>query len=155
MKVNGRNLGMLFLLGALLLPAGALAQAGAGPGACPGCGRRGGPGARMFDPSAVTTIKGEIVEIQRLERGRRHQGVHLTIAMGSERVGVYLGPDFYVDAQAVKLASGDTVEVKGARTVFDGQPVIIAQEVRRGGEVLQLRDESGVPLWRGSGMRWR
>jgi len=30
--------------------------------------------------------------------------------------------------------------------------VIIAQEVRRGDQVLALRDANGVPLWRGQGM---
>jgi hypothetical protein len=110
----------------------------------------GGPGARPFDSKAVTTIQGEIADIQRLARGRGHQGIHLTGAMGSEELAVRLGPDFYVDGQALKLAKGDQVEVKASRTTFDGQP-IIAQEVRRGAEVLALRDANGVALWRGQG----
>lgn len=67
-------------------------------------------------------------------------------------MAVRLGPDFYVDAQSIKLAKGDEIEVKGARTTFYGQPVIIAQEVRRGDQVLALRDPNGVPLWHGQGM---
>ena len=155
MKTNGWKLGMLLLAGALLLPTHAAAQMGSGPGGCPGCGRREGPGARAFDPAALTTIQGEVVEIQRVDRGRRHRGVHLTVAVGSERVAVHLGPDFYVDAQPVTLARGDAVEVTGARITFDGAPAIVAQEVRRGVDVLKLREASGVPLWRGSGMRRR
>jgi hypothetical protein len=149
-------MGWLVLLGAWLVPAAVSAQVDRDPGAgsCPGCARMGGPGgpgARAFDPKAVTTIQGEIVEVQRVARGR-HEGVHLTVAMGSESVEVHLGPAFYVDRQGLELAKGDRIEVKGARTTFAGQPTILAQEVRRGEQVLALRDANGVPLWRGQGM---
>jgi hypothetical protein len=99
----------------------------------------------------VTTIQGRVVEVERLARGR-HEGIHLTVAMGAETIAVRLGPAFYVDAQPVQLAKGDTVEVKGARTAVQGEQVILAQEVRRGSDVLALRDADGVPLWRGQGM---
>lgn len=156
-------LGRLVLIAALAAPLAAAAQAapGAGPGDCPGCGmggprpgRMGGPGVRGFDPKAVTTIQGEILEVQRVTRGRR-EGVHLVVATGSEKIEVHLGPSFYVDAQSLKLAKGDKVEVKGARTTLGGQPLVIAQEVRRGDQVLALRDANGVPAWRGQGMRRR
>jgi hypothetical protein len=153
MKVSGRNLGWLVLLGALLAPLAAVAQGGPGPGSgsCPGCGKMGGPGGRAFDPKTVTTVQGEIIDVERVAGRRGHVGVHLTVAMGSENLAVHLGPDFYVDGQALKLAKGDKVEVKGSRIAFGGQPVIVAQEVRRGDQVLALRDANGVPLWRGQG----
>lgn len=147
MRVNGRNVGLLFLLGALSAPTAGAAHDGPGPG--PGGGM--GHGHRRFDPATATTVQGQIVDVRRVDRGRRHQGVHLTVASGSETLPVLLGPDFYVDAQSLKLAKGDTVEVKGSRLTFEGHPAIIAQEVRRGGEVLALRDAQGVPLWRGQG----
>ena len=160
MRNLATKLGFIVLVGTLSAPLAAAAQANAGPGSgnCPGCGTIGGPGPgmggagpRAFDPNAVTTIQGKVVDVQRIA-GHRHEGVHLLVAMGSEDVAVHLGPDFYVDAQTLKLAKGDQVEVKGARTTFDGQPVIIAQEVRRGDRVLALRDANGVPLWRGQGV---
>ena len=153
MKTNNRTLGLLILLGAIALPLAALAQGGpdGAAAACPGHGWMCGPGTRAFDTSSMTTFQGDIVEVQRIARGR-HQGVHLTVAMGSEQVTVHLGPDFYVDGQPLKLAKGDKVEVKGARTTVNGQTVVIALEVRRGDQVLALRDTGGMPLWRGQGM---
>jgi len=152
MKTNNKTLGLLILLWAIALPSAVLAQGGPdGAAACPGHGWMRGPGARAFDTSSMTTFQGDIVEVQRIARGR-HQGVHLTVAMGSEHVTVHLGPDFYVDGQPLKLAKGDKVEVKGARTTVDGQTVVIALEVRRGDQVLALRDTGGVPIWRGQGM---
>jgi hypothetical protein len=64
---------------------------------------------------------------------------------------VRLGPDFYVDEQAVKLATGDRVIVKGYEVELDGERVLVAAEVRRGDAVLALRGEDGIPLWRGHG----
>ncbi len=156
--MRARNLaGRTALLVALLAPVAAVAQGGAGAGT--GGGRMGGPGGAggrmfdqsLFDPKTVTTIQGEIVAIDRFERGRGRAGVHLTVATGSETLPVHLGPGFYLDQQSVKLAKGDKVEVKGSKVTLGGEPTIIAQEVRRGGEVLALRDASGVPLWRGQG----
>ncbi|HEU4344281.1 MAG TPA: hypothetical protein VFU31_22205 [Candidatus Binatia bacterium] len=45
----------------------------------------------------------------------------------------------------------DRVEVKGARITFEGKPAIIASEVKKGDEVLRLRDDAGFPVWAG----WR
>ncbi|MEJ2365960.1 MAG: DNA-binding protein, partial [Deltaproteobacteria bacterium] len=56
-----------------------------------------------------------------------------------------------IENQEVKIAPGDEIEVKGSRVTFDGKPAIIAAEVKKGNEVLVLRDASGFPLWSG----WR
>jgi hypothetical protein len=105
----------------------------------------------MFDPKTVTTVQGDIVNIQ-ADQGRRGQGVHLTLAVGSENLQVIVGPSFYLDEQSVRLVAGDKVEVKGSRSTWGGQPVLVAQEIRKGNDALTLRNADGVPLWaRGGG----
>jgi hypothetical protein len=161
MRPAGMKLVRIMLLGAILLPLATTAQVvdGSTDGSRPGCDNmkaRGRPaGARMFDPDTVTTIQGEILEVERHASGRGHEGVHLIVAVGSEKVSVRLGPDFYVARQALKLAKGDMIEVRGSRISVGAESAIIAQEVRRGADVLALRDASGVPLWRGQGMHSR
>ena len=152
MKSLSKKIAWLAAAAALAIPAAALAQA-ADPGACPGGCMQGpgrGPGMRhgahMWDPKAVTTVQGEIVSVD-VNQGRRHQGVHLTLAVGSEKLPVVVGPSFYLDQQSVKLAQGDRVEVKGSRITRGDQAVLVAQEIRKGGEVLTLRDADGIPLW--------
>jgi len=41
--------------------------------------------------------------------------------------------------------------VKGSRFTLGGKPAIIAAEVKKGDEVLKLRDDAGFPMWIG----WR
>jgi hypothetical protein len=111
-----------------------------------------GPYGRMYDPKTVETIKGEVVSVDRFApRKGMGQGVHMAVKTATETVPVHLGPSWYLENQDVKLAPKDTVEVTGSRITFQGKPALIAAEVRKGDEVLKLRDDSGYPVWAG----WR
>lgn len=125
-------------------PGSAPAQGG------PGAGRRDAYG-RMYDPKTVETVAGEVVSVDRVAWGRRGQGVHLTLNTGPETLSVHLGPSWFIDQQAVKIATKDRIEVTGSRVDFQGKKVIIAAEVKKGGQVLKLRDAQGIPVWAGQG----
>jgi len=45
------------------------------------------------------------------------------------------------------------VKVKGSRIRYEGQPTLIAGEVRKGEQILKLRDDNGIPLW--AGPKWQ
>jgi hypothetical protein len=136
------------LIVTLLVPATA-AWAQPGPGGAPGYGR-------IYNPATVETVTGEVARVDRVSWGRRAQGVHLTLKTGQETLTVHLGPSWFVDQQAVKLVAGDKVEITGSRVDFHGGKVLIAREVKKGGQVMTLRDPQGVPRWAGQGgRRWR
>ena len=54
-----------------------------------------------------------------------------------------------------RVARGEIGQIKiaitGSRITIDGEQTIIARQIKKGKETLVLRDEAGVPLWRG----WR
>ena len=114
-----------------------------------------GPGSqynRMYDPKAVETISGEVTSIDRITPMKGMTGgVHMNVKTEKDTISVHLGPGWYLENQDVKIETKDRVEVKGARTTFAGKPAIIAAEVKKGDEVLKLRDDSGFPVWAG----WR
>ena len=149
---------LAFLVATVALASPALGQGGPGP--CPGgqgpCGGGPGPGGggsgphRVYDPATVTTVAGTVEQVEKIARGN-HNGVHLTLTTSAGSVQVHLGPDFYLDKQAVKIAKGDQVEVTGSKVTFQGSPAIIAQTVKKGDAVLTLRDAAGVPAWAGQG----
>jgi hypothetical protein len=106
----------------------------------------------MYDPKAVETISGEVTVVDRITPVKGMSGgVHMNVKTDKETISVHLGPSWYLENQDVKIAAKDKVEVKGARTTFAGKPAIIATEVKKGDEVLKLRDDSGFPVWSG----WR
>ena len=136
----------------LLLPLGpgALAQGmkwrgsgGWGPGSAYG---------RMYDSKTVETVTGEVVKVDRITPMRGMSGgVHLVVKTDKGDVSVHLGPQWYLENQDVKIEPKDKVEIKGSRVTMQGQPALIAAEVKKGDEVLKLRDDAGIPLWAG----WR
>lgn len=114
-----------------------------------------GPGSqynKMYDPKAVETISGEVTKVDRITPAKGMTGgVHMLVKTDKETVSVHLGPSWYIENQDVKIEPKDKVEVKGSRVTFGGKPALIASEVRKGNEVLTLRDEAGFPAW----MAWR
>jgi len=121
---------------------------GGGPGGKPG----GGPG-RMYDPAKVETVKGEVTAVEKVGGGRKMgPGIGLKLKTASGELVVHLGPQWYIEQQGeIPIKAGDIVEVKGVKASRGGQDFFLAGEVRKGGDVLKLRDDSGVPLWAG----WR
>jgi hypothetical protein len=117
-----------------------------------GGGDRPGGQYRMYDPSKAETVSGEVVAVKEFtSRNGIRKGIGLELNTGSQAILAHLGPQFYIDQQSVKIAVGDKVDITGVKAVIRGQDVFLAGEVRKGDQVLKLRDEKGVPLWAGSG----
>ncbi len=112
-----------------------------------------GPGAafgRMYDAKTVETISGEVVSVDRVTPMHgMSSGVHLVVKTNKGDVSVHLGPQWYLENQDVKIEPKDKVEITGSRVTLGGSPAIIAAEVKKGDQVLRLRDEAGVPFWSG------
>ena len=127
---------------------------------------------QMYDHAALETFKGEIASIDTFTpRNGMSQGVHLILKTEKENFSVHLGPAWYIENQDVKLQPGDPVEVTGSlnnfetyshmgwktsnpeqgKIPFNRDKAIMANEVKKGDNILKLRDENGFPYWSG----WR
>jgi hypothetical protein len=114
-----------------------------------------GPGSgygRLYDPAKVEKVGGQVLDVRKVTpmRGMSY-GVEIVVKTSTDKVAVHLGPAWFVENQDIRIAKGDTVEVEGSRVTFEGKPVVLAASVRKGDDVLQLRDAAGVPVWAG----WR
>lgn len=149
MKKIGTLIMIIFMVS--LLPKDSFAQRGMGWRGSGGWGM-GTQYGRMYDLKTVETISGDVVTIDSITpvKGMCY-GIHLTVKTDKETISVHLGPGWYIENQDIKITPKDKVEVKGSRIIFEGKPAIIAAEVKKGDEVLKLRDESGFPVWSG----WR
>jgi hypothetical protein len=120
-------------------------------------GRGGGWGAgsqynRLYNTNTVETVSGEVIAVKHITpTNGMSYGVHLELKTEKETVSVHLGPGWFIENQDVTIEPKDKVEITGSRVTFDGKPAIIAAEVRKGDEVLKLRDQNGIPVWAG----WR
>jgi hypothetical protein len=114
-----------------------------------------GPGTpynKMYNPKTVETVSGEVVSVSQITPNKgMGAGVHMVVKTDNEIISVHLGPSWYLENQDVKIEPKNKVEVKGSKITFQGKPAIIAMEVKKGDEVLKLRDDAGFPVWAG----WR
>ena len=132
----------------------------AGPGLAqpgPGGGMGRGMGPMLYNPQTVATVTGTVEKLEELPSmgrgggmGMQFRGVLLKTEKGS--ILVHLGPGWYLDEKKFALKVGDTVEATGSQVTLNNQPALIAREVKANGLTLKLRDEQGLPVWRGMGM---
>jgi hypothetical protein len=116
-----------------------------------------GPGteySKKFDPNTVSTIHGKILSVGFFtpERGAG-PGERLRIRTDDGKtIIVHLGPRSYLEDQKISFTKGDEVNVTGARAEIRGHHVMIASQVKKGDQTLELRDDQGKPKWTTEGM---
>ena len=114
-----------------------------------------GPGSpydKMYNLQTIENTAGEILAVEMITPMIvMSYGVHIVLQTDTDTISVHLGPGWFIENQDVKMAPRDKVEIKGSRITFEDKPAIIAAEVKKGDEVLMLRDAGGHPVWSG----WR
>lgn len=128
------------------------ARPGRGWNNCRGEGWAGPAYRQQTSTAPQETISGVVTSLDKATSMRgRGAGIHLTLKTASGNVAVMLGPDWFLEKSSTKLVAGDTVEVRGTRVTSWDRPALVAAQVRRGNDILVLRDDKGVPGWAG----WR
>ncbi len=102
-----------------------------------------------YDLKTVETIQGIVVGAPKPSvAGGMPERAQLTLKTEKENLTVYLGPGWFVEKQGMKIVNLDQIQVTGSRIMVQGKPALLAGEVRKGDQVLKLRNEQGQPLWR-------
>ena len=105
---------------------------------------------KFYNPQAAVTLTGKVVSVNRQVAKKAGKPARVIMVLQTDRgaVKVHLGPADYCDQQALKLAPGDQVEVKAVKITRPKGTIFSAGEVRKGDQVLKLRDDAtGLPLW--------
>jgi hypothetical protein len=104
---------------------------------------------KRYDLKTVVTLSGEVTAVEKFSPGRGGppQGLRLLVKFPQDTQLVILGPIAYVEQQKVKFEPGDRVEIKGSKMTVQGEPLIVAAEVRKGDQVLKMRNANGEALW--------
>ena len=117
----------------------------------PGPGRE-DPYKKIFDSKTIKTISAQVIKVDQVPEPRFGMEMRLTVFTDKKEVlPVYLGPAFYIvgSEQTKHFKIGDKVTVSGSQATRGGEPFMIATTVKRGNEVLRLRDKDGTPEWIG------
>jgi hypothetical protein len=113
---------------------------------------RGGGPVSLYNPQSVVSVAGTVVSTtpSPVKKGLPYL-VYLTLETGQGKFSIFLGPSLYVDKLPVQITVLDRIQVTGSKITWEGSPVILAAEVKKGNKVLKLRDPNGVPVWSGQG----
>ena len=113
--------------------------------------------ARLYNQNAETTVKGTVEQVKTAflpgggateQANQEVSGpVYLNLKADSGTFAVFVGPSWFLESKSFKFAKGDVVEVTGSK--LQDKDVIIAREVKRGDQVLVLRNAQGIPEWSG------
>lgn len=111
-------------------------------------------GRRLYDPSTVETVRGQVVRLEQVPSRRgAAAGVHVLLKNSEGNLlSVHLGPSWFLEKRQFALAPGDELEATGSRVSWDGEVYLIARELTKGQAVLALRSAEGLPLWAGSNL---
>ena len=77
--------------------------------------------------------------------------LHFTLQTEKETIAVHLGPAWYIEKQTPRIEVNETITVTGSRVTVDEKPAVIAAQVTKGSDILKLRDENAIPVWRRAG----
>ena len=103
---------------------------------------------RMFDPKTLETFSGEVTTVDQITPGYgMSDRVWLGLQTDKHMILVILGPTWFHNVQNFKIEPKDRLEVKGSMITSLEEPMFIATEVKKGDQVLKLRDDSGYPVW--------
>ena len=115
-----------------------------------GSGGWGSKGAycKLYDTKTIETHRGTVVSVDAVTPiPGMSEGLELQLKTDQETITVHLGPRWYVENQDIIFQPQDVIEVTGSRINCEGQRIMAAAQVRKGDQLVTLRDAKGRPLW--------
>ncbi len=104
-----------------------------------------------YNVKTVETVSGTVSGVEIMSLGYPHANktsMYLTLESDNGTFEVHLGPEEFVK-ERIKIKKGDAVTVEGSR-MSAKREIIFAKSVTRGDEMVKLRSDEGVPLWKRS-----
>lgn len=102
--------------------------------------------APKYDPANEVKIKGTVDDIKIVPGAM--QGVHVMLKSETETILVQTAPETFLKEMGTTFAKGDTIEVVGCKIKdADGNDELLARQINKGTDELQLRDKKGKPVW--------
>jgi hypothetical protein len=117
----------------------------------------GWPMGRMYNPNTVEKLDGKIESIEKVTAGRMDIPARVLLKLKTSKgtETIYLGPDWYLEKQDLKLSPGDYIQVRGSRITMGDKVVILPNEIIKNSKKAIFWDDQGRPSWRGQGPRSR
>jgi len=104
------------------------------------------PSSGPLQTESTEKLNGTVKSVNRVTLPNQSQ-IQLIVTTDQGDMLVILGPSNFVDQSKIKMQAGDKIAVTGYRIKANGNDVMIAAQVQKNGNTLQLLDEQRNPLW--------
>jgi len=107
------------------------------------------PKVPKYNAAAEAVYKGTVDDLKDRECPvSGGMGSHIMLKLESgEVIEVHLATTKFIKLVDMNLKKGDTIEVTGWKTEFEGVQTIFARVVKSGDETYMFRDKDGKPAW--------
>jgi len=104
---------------------------------------------KLYKPATVKTTRGEIVSLRKTfsGNGKRYCETLKLKTRGEGTFWVILKPENLRPKVNLHLQPRDQLEVTGSYVALPGKTAIIATTVKKGNDIMVLRDWTGRPAW--------
>ena len=100
-----------------------------------------------YDLTTEAKFKGTVEDLKIPPKGSEKQIAYLTIKSGTDTIEIYLCPKSFMDDMGVSFAKGDEIAFTGSKVKEGNEDMVLAREVVKGEDTLELRDAKGNPVW--------
>lgn len=102
-----------------------------------------------FSNSEMETVTGDVKQVLRVQFPDKDCYLIAILSTDSDsaKVGVNIGPVWFLEENDMAINEGDMIQVTGAKIRTNGRYVLIATEITKNGKTLNLRDKEGNKLW--------
>jgi len=104
---------------------------------------------KQFNPNEAKTLHGTIESVGVFNvEGTPINGVRLRVRTDKgDTVTVHTGPRSFVERSSLVFHHGDEVTITGSPAKVGWRNVILAAQIKKGDQTLDLRSNDGKPLW--------
>jgi hypothetical protein len=102
-----------------------------------------------YDKATEKTLTGAVENVFQVPGDNAMSGTHLVVKTKDGEIHVHAGPASFLASKKVAFKKGDRIEVVGSLIKGEGFQAILARQIKRGNQVITLRDAAGVPTWSG------
>jgi TusA-related sulfurtransferase len=107
------------------------------------------PSVPKYNPAAEAIYKGTVADVRDRECPvSGGMGTHIIMKLeNGNTIEVHLATTEFTKMMELSLRKGDSIEVTGWKTEFQGVQTILAREVKDGNDSYVFRAKDGVPAW--------
>lgn len=104
---------------------------------------------KSLEPLKMNSVEAFKGTVKRVDRVQMPNGTQIQLVLTTDQgdMLIIVGPASFVDKSKVKMQAGDKLEVSGYMIKANGDQVMMASEIKKNGNSLQLRDQNRQPMW--------